>query len=109
MTTKRKNQPAEAVEETVGTATEAMREGAAAGAQAAANLWPAVGRAISRTVYGTCYYTAYATTFAALSAASLVPRDSIVEKGFHDGAEAARETFHVREGAAPAAAEEAAA
>lgn len=109
MTTRRNEQLAVAVEPTAVTATEALREGAAAGAEAAANAWPAVSEALSRTVYRACYYTAYGATFAALSVASLMPKDSIVEKGFHDGAEAARETFQEREVAAPPTAEQASA
>jgi hypothetical protein len=109
MPTKRKTEPEEPIEEQAGTAGEAMREGAAAGAEAAAAVWPAVAKATSKTVYGTCYYLAYGATFGALSLASLVPKDSLLQKGFHDGAEAAREVFHEHETSSPeATAEEAA-
>jgi hypothetical protein len=50
--------------------------------------------AISKTLYGTCYYAAYGVTFGALAVASLIPKGGVLEKGFHDGAEAAREAFH---------------
>lgn len=80
----------EPIERTAGNAGEAWREGAAA-------VWPAVARATAKTVYGTCYYLAYGATFGALSVASLVPKDSLLQKGFHDGAEAAREVFHEHE------------
>jgi hypothetical protein len=101
MATKRKTQPEEPIEEQAGTAGEAMREGAAAGADAAATVWPAVAKATSKTVYGSCYYLAYGATFGALSVASLIPKDSLLQKGFHDGAEAAREVFHEHETPAP--------
>jgi hypothetical protein len=103
MATKRKTQPEEPIEEQVGSAGEAMREGAAAGAEAAATVWPAVAKATSKTVYGSCYYLAYGATFGALSVASLIPQDSILQKGFHDGAEAAREVFHEHETPSPEA------
>jgi hypothetical protein len=77
--------------------TDALRQGAAAGAQAAADIWPAIGEVVSRTVYGTCYYAAYGVTFGALTLASMVPRGTAVEKGLHDGSEAAREAFEGRE------------
>jgi hypothetical protein len=77
--------------------TDALREGAAAGAQAAADIWPALGEVVSRTVYGTCYYAAYGATFGALTLASMVPRGTLMEKGLHDGSEAAREAFEGRE------------
>jgi hypothetical protein len=96
MTTEFETGPAEAVEETTTTVIDALRRGAAAGAEAAADIWPAVGRVWSRTLYGTCYYAAYGVTFGALAAASLVPEGSLLEKGFHEGAEAAREAFHER-------------
>ncbi|MEJ2325549.1 MAG: hypothetical protein P8Y27_06140 [Chromatiaceae bacterium] len=94
MTTEFDTGPVEAVERTSTGATDALRHGAAAGAQAAADIWPAVGRVWSRTVYGACYYTAYGATFGALAVASLVPKGSMLEKGFHEGAEAGREAFH---------------
>ena len=108
MTTEFETGPVEPVEQTSTTATDALRRGAAAGAQAAADIWPAVGRVWSRTLYGACYYTAYGATFGALAAASLLPEGSLLEKGFHEGAEAAREAFHERKEttAAPATAEE---
>jgi hypothetical protein len=74
-----------------------MAEGAVAGAEAAAEGWAAVVQAASKTLYGTCYYLAYGATFGALSLASLMPKGGILEKGFHDGAEAAREVFHEHE------------
>ena len=84
-------------EQTQARMTDALRQGAAAGAKAAADIWPALGAIASRTVYGTCYYAAYGATFGALTIASMVPRGTALEKGFHDGSEAAREAFEGRE------------
>jgi len=96
-------QPEEVLEEATGTTSVALKRGAQAGAEAAANVLPTIGRLMSRTLYGTCYYTAYGTTFAAMAVASLIPTGGILEQGFHDGTEAAREAFHAAETAAPPA------
>jgi hypothetical protein len=53
----------------------------------------------ARTLHGTCYYTAHGATFGALAIASLIPRDSLIEKAFHDGTEAAQEAFNEHESA----------
>jgi len=92
-------QPRNVVEETTGTMTVALKRGAQAGVDAAASVMPTVGVFMSRTLYGACYYTAFGTTFAAMAVASLIPRGGILEHGFHDGAEAAREAFHASESA----------
>ncbi|MGA7979910.1 MAG: hypothetical protein WCA32_06745 [Chromatiaceae bacterium] len=100
-------QPATPVEETPTTVSGALGRGAAAGAQAASDVWPALGKLMSRTVYGTCYYAAYGATFGALTVASLLPKGGSLEKGIHDGAEAAREAFQEwEEPVTPTAAEE---
>lgn len=89
------------VEETTGRMTVALQRGAEAGAQAAANMLPALGAMMSRTIYRACYYTAYGTTFAAMAVASLIPEDGVLERGFHDGSEAARKAFLARDSATP--------
>jgi hypothetical protein len=107
MTTEFETGPVEAVEQTSTGVADALRRGATAGAQAAADVWPAVGRVWSRAVYGACYYTAYGATFGALAVASVVPKGGLLEKGFHEGAEAGREAFHEwEEPAVQSAAEE---
>jgi hypothetical protein len=67
----------------------AVQEGTAQAEQAAADMLPAVGELAAKALYGTCYYAAFGVTFAALSLARLIPNDSPVAHGLHDGAEAA--------------------
>ena len=88
------------VGETAGKMTSALKHGAEAGAQAGAKLAAPVSAATSKGLYGACYYTAFGATFAAMAVGSLVPKDGVPEKGFHDGTEAARAAFHEPEAAA---------
>lgn len=107
MTEELEAQPVTAVEETATTLSASLRRGAAAGAQAASDVLPALGKLMTRTIYGSCYHAAFGVTFGALTVASLVPKGGALEKGFHDGAEAAREAFREwEEPAAQASAEE---
>jgi hypothetical protein len=107
MTEEMKGQAEQTVEETADTMTAALKRGAEAGAEAATNVLSLLGGWMSNAAYGSCYYTAYGTTFAAMTVASLVPKGGILEKGFHDGAEAARVAFHELEAPAlPGALEE---
>lgn len=87
------------IEKTASAMTLALKRGTDAGARAAAELLPRVGTLMTRALYGTCYYTAFGTTFATMTLARLVPKGGIVDKGLHDGAEAARVAF--REQRAP--------
>lgn len=89
MTEKLTDTKVESVKKTRARVTEAVQEGTAQAKQTAAEVLPAVGKLASKTLYGTCYYAAFGVTFAALTIAKLIPTDSPVAHGLHDGAEAA--------------------
>lgn len=88
-------------------ASEAVQEGTAQAKQTAAEVLPAVGELVTKTLYGTCYYAAFGVTFAALAIAKMIPTESPVAHGLHDGAEAATKQFaaHAEQQARMAAAE----
>jgi hypothetical protein len=89
MTEKPTDTKAEGAKQTRARVTEAVQEGTAQAKQTAAEALPAVGDLAAKTLYGTCYYAAFGVTFAALTIARLIPTDSPVAHGLHDGAEAA--------------------
>jgi hypothetical protein len=70
-------------------ATKAINDGATAARKSVDEILPVLGESVSKTVYGTCYYAAYLVTFTALTLVRLIPTDSIVARGLHDGANAA--------------------
>ena len=72
---------------------EAMRDGAAAGARAAQDLWDLLGSGVAKGVYGSAYSLAYGATFCAMLLGHLIPRESLMIKGLHDGADAALTAF----------------
>lgn len=74
-------------------ATKAINEGVADARNAATEALPALAETVSKAVYGTCYHAAYYATFTVLTLARLVPADSPVAQGLHDGAEAAGDDF----------------
>jgi len=76
--------------------TEAVQEGAAQAKQTAAEALPAVGELASKTLYGVCYYAAFGVTFAALMIAKMIPTDSPVAHGLHDGAAEAAKQIEAR-------------
>lgn len=89
MTEKLTDTKVEGAKKTRARVTEAVQEGTVQAQQAAADLLPAVGEFAAKTLYGTCYYAAFGVTFAALTIARLIPTESPVAHGLHDGAEAA--------------------
>lgn len=72
---------------------EVMKDGAAAGARAASDLWNLLGGGVAKGVYGSAYSLAYGATFGAMFLGHLIPRESLVIKGLHDGAGAALTAF----------------
>jgi hypothetical protein len=79
----------EVVKKTRARVVEAVQEGTAQAKQTAAEVLPVVGELATKTLYNTCYYAAFGVTFAALTLARLIPKDSPVAHGLHDGTEAA--------------------
>jgi len=77
--------------------SEAIEQGVADGKQAAADAAPVVSDYVAKALYGTCYYSAYAVTFSALLLAKLIPSESAMARGLHDGAETASREFKVYE------------
>jgi hypothetical protein len=69
----------------------AVREGVEDATEAASTVLPAIGKTLTNTVYSGCYYLAFGVTFSALTVAKLLPVDTLVGRGLHDGAEAAKE------------------
>jgi hypothetical protein len=96
MTDKLTETKVESVKKTRARVTEAVQEGTAQAKQTAAEVLPAVGELASKTLYGTCYYAAFGVTFAALTIARLIPTDSPVAHGLHDGAEEAAKQVEAR-------------
>ena len=77
--------------------SEAIEQGVADARQAAAEAAPVVTDYVAKALYGTCYYSAYAVTFSALLLGKLIPSESAVARGLHDGAETATHEFRVYE------------
>lgn len=77
--------------------SEAIKQGVADAKQAAAEAAPVVTDYVAKALYGTCYYSAYAVTFSALLLAKLIPSESAVARGLHDGADTATREFKVQE------------
>ena len=56
------------------------------------------GNIVSRTVYTTVYAVSFGVVFSSLLVAKLlVPKNSIIEKGLHDGTVAARKALEEKE------------
>lgn len=78
-------------------ASEAIEQGVADAKEAAAEAAPVVTDYVAKALYGTCYYSAYAVTFSALLLGKLIPSESAMARGLHDGAESATREFKVYE------------
>lgn len=77
--------------------SKAVEEGVADAREVTADVLPALGESISKAIYGSCYQAAYYVTFGALAIARLIPSDSAVARGLHDGAEVAAGDFKAYE------------
>jgi hypothetical protein len=93
MTDKPIETKAEGVKKVRTRVTQAVQEGTEQAKQTAEEALPAVGELVAKTLYGTCYYAAFGVTFAALTITRLIPTDSPVAHGLHDGTAAATRQF----------------
>lgn len=74
-----------------------VKKGAVAAKQAATKFASAPARVFDSAVYSTCYGVSYGAVFASLLILKILPTNSLVNKGFHDGAKVARKDFKTRQ------------
>jgi putative methionine-R-sulfoxide reductase with GAF domain len=91
--------PTELHETVLDNAMEAVKEASADAAEAAAKAPAEIGKFLSKTVYGGFYYLSYGVVFGSLIVGKLIPKNSAMAHGIHDGAIAARDAFKVKEAA----------
>jgi hypothetical protein len=72
-------------------ALKAAKDGSTDARAAAENAIPAATRFVARLVYTTSYTVAYGVVFPSMLIAKSVPTDSLISRGFADGAHAAVE------------------
>jgi hypothetical protein len=70
-----------------------IKEGAAAARQAATKIVSAPSRLFDSALYGASYGIAYGAVFTSLVIAKMLPANSLVAKGLHEGAKVARKNF----------------
>ncbi|MGZ8191305.1 MAG: hypothetical protein ACXWTS_08755 [Methylococcaceae bacterium] len=70
-----------------------VKKGAIAAKQAATKITSAPSRLFDSAVYGACYGISYGAVFTSLAIVKMLPVNSLVMKGFHDGAKVARKDF----------------
>ena len=75
------------------TALVGVKKGAIAAKQAASKIATAPARVFDSALYGACYGISYGAVFSSLVIVKMLPANSLVTKGFHDGAEVARKDF----------------
>ena len=75
----------------MGSAMEAVRQGASDAQERITGAMPAVGQFVSRLVYTSCYGLSYGIVFPVMLVVRMVPKDNAVVHGLVDGAIAARE------------------
>jgi hypothetical protein len=74
-----------------------MKNGAIAARQAVSKIASAPARLFDSGVYGACYGISYGAVFTSLAIVKMLPANSLVTKGFHDGAKVARKDFKARQ------------
>ena len=74
-----------------------MKKGAIAAKQAATKIVSAPSRLFDSGLYGACYGLSYGAVFTSLVIVKMLPANSLVTKGFHDGAKVARKDFKARQ------------
>lgn len=94
---------AEAAPEESRSLAKVISESAADACSAASNALPAAGKAVRKIVYSGCYYITYGIVYSSMIVGSLIPANSAVGEGMHDGAAAARKDFAQREESAATA------
>lgn len=74
-----------------------IKKGAIAAKQAATKIASAPSRLYDSAVYGACYGISYGAVFTSLVIVKMLPANSLLMKGFHDGAKVARKDFKTRQ------------
>jgi hypothetical protein len=74
-----------------------VKKGAIAAKRAATKIASAPARVFDSAVYGGCYGISYGAVFTSLVIVKMLPANSLVTKGFHDGAKVARKDFKARQ------------
>jgi hypothetical protein len=74
-----------------------IKEGAAAARQAATKIVSIPSRLFDSALYGASYGVAYGAVFTSLVIAKMLPADSLVVKGLHEGAKVAHKDFKTRQ------------
>ncbi|TAK64431.1 hypothetical protein [Methylobacter sp.] len=67
-----------------------VKKGAIAAKEAATKIATAPSKAVDSALYGVCYGMSYGVVFTSLAIVKMLPVNSPVMKGFHDGAKVAR-------------------
>ena len=70
-----------------------VKRGAMAAKQAAAKMASSPSRMFDHALYNACYGISYGAVFTSLALVKMLPGNSLVTKGFHDGAKVARKDF----------------
>jgi hypothetical protein len=74
-----------------------IKKGAVAARQAVTKIASAPSRLFDSGLYGACYGISYGAVFTSLAIVKMLPANSLVTKGFHDGAKVARKDFKIRQ------------
>lgn len=74
-----------------------IKKGTVAAKQAATKIASAPVRLFDSAVYGACYGVSYGAVFTSLVIANMLPANSLIRKGFHDGSEVAHKDFVIRQ------------
>ena len=70
-----------------------VKKGAEAAKQTVSKIASAPARMFDSAVYSACYGISYGAVFTSLAIVKMLPANSLVTKGFHDGAKVARKDF----------------
>lgn len=74
-----------------------IKKGAVAAKQAATKIASAPSKLFNSAIYGACYGISYGAVFTSCVIVKMLPVNSLVTKGFHDGAKVARKDFKTRQ------------
>ncbi len=74
-----------------------IKKGAIAAKQAVTKIASAPSRLFDSAIYGACYGISYGAVFTSLAIVKMLPTNSLLTKGFHDGAKVARKDFKTRQ------------
>ena len=74
-----------------------MKKGAIAAKEAVTKIASAPSRLFDSGLYGAFYGISYGAVFTSLAIVKMLPTNSLVTKGFHDGAKVARKDFKTRQ------------